>query len=288
MRLKKQKRHRKIVRFYTACFGFREPFKVLCDGTFIHHLVANHISPHDKAISNALGGSVRLFTTRCVAAELKSLGNSHSDSLKAAQNNFKIASCDHEKRKSAVACIMEIIGQGNSEHFFVATQDTDLRKNFQNIPGVPVIFGLRNTLFLEQPSSFQREFVKSVEEERLHMSNFEYKIFKKRVKERLGSDEVEELSNADERDQILEAQDLIKKGNARKRADVRDKVQFKRKKAKGPNPLSCKKKKKPKGPGPDIEKAETISEEGAKRSRSRNRKKPRSIRKLPAADDNDN
>lgn len=64
MRFKKQKRHRKAVRFYTACFGFREPFKILCDGTFVHHLLANGIAPADTALTNILGAPVKIFTTR--------------------------------------------------------------------------------------------------------------------------------------------------------------------------------------------------------------------------------
>lgn len=130
MRLKKQKRHRKVVRFYTTCFGFREPFKVLCDGTFVHHLLLNHITPADTALTNLLSGKAKLFTTRlmirlysylaigdisftiqgvclclffffkylnvflyhqfcgcrCVHAELKSLGDSYSETFKASQN----------------------------------------------------------------------------------------------------------------------------------------------------------------------------------------------------------
>ena len=64
MRLKKQKRHRKIVRFYMACFGFRDPFKVLCDGTFVNHILVNRITPADTALSNILGATVKIFTTR--------------------------------------------------------------------------------------------------------------------------------------------------------------------------------------------------------------------------------
>lgn len=90
MRVKKQKRHRKIVRFYTACYGFRQPYKVLCDVTFVHHLVTNRITPADKALSNILGAPVTLFTTKCAVAELKmhgpSLGPSHSESLEAANS----------------------------------------------------------------------------------------------------------------------------------------------------------------------------------------------------------
>ncbi|KAJ6324263.1 hypothetical protein OIU76_011548 [Salix suchowensis] len=87
----------------SACFGVRQPYKVLCDGTFLHHLIVNNIAPADTAISNILGGSVKLFTTRC----------------------------DHEQIKNAEGCIVEIIGETNLDHFFVGTQDTDMRKNFQ-------------------------------------------------------------------------------------------------------------------------------------------------------------
>lgn len=41
--------------------------------------------------------------------------------------------CDHEKRKSAVCCMIDVIGENNSEHFFVATQDAELRKKFQEV-----------------------------------------------------------------------------------------------------------------------------------------------------------
>ncbi|KZV34240.1 hypothetical protein F511_21725 [Dorcoceras hygrometricum] len=64
MRVKKQKRHRRAVRFYTACYGFREPFKILCDGTFVYHLLANGITLADSALANILGATVKIFTTR--------------------------------------------------------------------------------------------------------------------------------------------------------------------------------------------------------------------------------
>uniref|UniRef100_A0A0D3BS49 Uncharacterized protein n=1 Tax=Brassica oleracea var. oleracea TaxID=109376 RepID=A0A0D3BS49_BRAOL len=51
MRVKRQKKNRRTVRFFTVCFGFRQPFKVLCDGTFVHHLVSKDITPADAAVS---------------------------------------------------------------------------------------------------------------------------------------------------------------------------------------------------------------------------------------------
>ncbi|CAN8288654.1 unnamed protein product [Cochlearia groenlandica] len=85
MRVKRQKKNRRTVRFFTVCFGFRQPYKILCDGTFIHHLISNDITPADTAISDLLGGPFKLFTTRCVVAELQKLGKDFTESLEAAQ-----------------------------------------------------------------------------------------------------------------------------------------------------------------------------------------------------------
>lgn len=231
------------MRFFSVCFGFRQPFKVLCDGTFIHHLLHNDLTPADKALSNCLSSSVKLFTTSCVLAELKNFGASQSSSFQAALK-LVIARCDHEKRVSADACIAEVIGEHNSEHFFVATQDADLRKKLQKVPNAPLIFGLRNALFLEPPSKFQREFVKSSEEKRLHMTEKEYKALEKKA--------TSVSANADACD-LSDEEGLgyhnpgLQPHNTRnysgKERDVKDRVRFKRKKAKGPNPLSVKKKK---------------------------------------------
>lgn len=273
MRVKRQKRHRKIVRFYTACFGFRQPYKVLCDGTFVHHLIENRIIPADNALSNVLAAPVKLFTTKCVIDELKRLGQSHSEAVEAAYK-VAIARCEHENSKSADACLMEVIGEKNPEHFFVATQDADLRKKLQEVPGVPLIFGLRNALLLEPPSAFQRQFVKTSEEARSRMNESEFKKLKKSTNI-LETKEIGDSSNKNEEleNQKLEMQADKKTHYARKGMGVKDRPQFKRKRAKAPNPLSCKKKK-------SHENLSTSSgkegKDGNTTLRSRNRKRKRS------------
>ncbi|KAG9136372.1 hypothetical protein Leryth_020172 [Lithospermum erythrorhizon] len=172
MKVKKQKRHRRAVRFYTACFGFREPFKVLCD-------------------------------------ELRSLGKSYTDSYNAAQI-LSTARCDHEQRKSAVNCLTEVIGEKNDEHFYVATQDAELRRKFHEIPGVPLIYALRNSLFMEKPSTMQHHIAATAEGESI-------------------SSDANAISEDDRVNSIAKRRGL----------EVKDTVQFKKKKAKGPNPLSC-------------------------------------------------
>ncbi|XP_025608945.1 uncharacterized protein [Arachis hypogaea] len=216
MKVKKQRRHRKVLRFFTTCFGLRKPFKVLCDGTFVNHLIVNRITPADDALANILTAPVKLYTTRC----------------------------EHEKCTGAEACVIQVIGENNSEHFFVASQDTDLRKKLREVPGVPLIYGLRNTLFLEPISAFQLQYVKTSGEKRLHMDDREYQIFRSKVMNRLSGEEADEImENKDSRDETIKVEALKRSSTARNPMEIKDKPQFKRKRAKGPNPLSCKKKK---------------------------------------------
>ncbi|XP_024639190.1 rRNA-processing protein UTP23 homolog [Medicago truncatula] len=273
MKVKKQKRHRKSLTFYTACFGFRKPYKVLCDGTFVNHLIVNRITPADTALANILSATVKLYTTRCVVAELKRLGKSYSEALDAA-NDLIIARCEHDKCVRADSCIMEVVGENNSEHFFVASQDTDLRKKLEEVPGVPLIFGLRNALFLESPSAFQKEYVKTSEERRLHMTDKEYQIFKDRAMKKLADGEADNsnaeiVENNDLGDSIASAQAIKRSIISRNQNGVRDKPQFKRRKAKGPNPLSCKKKKSRENQNNPTK--ETKGDNTVKRSRKRKR-----------------
>ncbi|CAO2816444.1 unnamed protein product [Amaranthus hypochondriacus] len=267
MRFAKQKRHRKTIKRFCACFGFREPFKVLCDGTFVHHLVANRLA--DTTVSNTLGAPVQLFTTRCVIEELKSLGSSHAESFRASCRDYKIARCDHEEKESALNCIIKIIGDNNPEHFFVATQDIDLRERCRKIPGVPVLYGLRNALLLEKLSKFQDEYLKAAEDERSRMTDSEFKLLHKRLKNTHGLKDLSTDENGSD-DEDLPLQNPVKR--PLRKMDTKDTVQFKRKKAKGPNPLSCKKKKSTSNSGPNVRKTDETGSD-AKRSRSRKRKR---------------
>ncbi|KAL1832440.1 hypothetical protein ACET3Z_002091 [Daucus carota] len=138
MRLKRQKRHGRTLRFFTACFGFGDPFKVLCDCTFIHHLVAHDINPVHTALSNVLGTQF-------------------------------ISRCDHDKSKSAVDCITEIIGE--------IMQITSLLLHRMLIC---------NFLLVEPLSNSQRHFAKSAEEEHLHLKDLELKMLNMKGYSRLG------------------------------------------------------------------------------------------------------
>ena len=97
-----------------------------------------------------------------------------------------------------------------------------------------MLFGLRNALFLEQLSSFQREFVKSAEEERLRATDLDKKMLQTMVKAILKSEDAEDASTVDTGAGDEDARDhvLVNKRRDRNRMEVKDKVQFKRKRPK--------------------------------------------------------
>ncbi|KAL6591310.1 hypothetical protein ACP70R_049813 [Stipagrostis hirtigluma subsp. patula] len=265
MRVKKRSRHRKAVKFYATCFGFREPYKVLVDGTFVHHLLTQRLLPADDALRDLLSAArtPALFTSKCVVAELRRLGKSYADDFDAAQL-LATANCEHDKVVSAVNCVLSLIGDKNPEHFFVATQDADLREKLREIPGVPVIYGLKNSLFIEQPSVQQRKFAQLDEEKRLNMDISEYKKLLKVTSE--GKTAASEAgTDGDQCERPISS--LVK--NA---LGVAEKSKFKRNRAKGPNPLSCKKKKpKPQTSGVQNQGAKADGESKRKRVRKRKR-----------------
>eukprot|EP00249_Psilotum_nudum_P032054 c47180_g1_i1 orf=255-1100(+) len=241
MRVRKQKINRRTVRFYKTCFGFREPFKVLCDGTFLHYILSHKMGSANDLFSSLLSAPTRTYITRCSVAELKKLGESFSATVLAARR-LNAAWCNHDPLKSASDCLRAIVGDGNSDHFFVATQDADLRKRLRQIPGVAVVLAQNNFLILEPPSEKQQAFANTNEAERIHMKELEYKL----IKAQEGKKKIQISLGAQNPSEDMETVDTIKlpatQHKHRKNLGTKDSPQFKRKRTKGPNPLSCKKK----------------------------------------------
>lgn len=100
------------------------------------------------------------------------------------------------------------------------------------IPGVPVIYGLRNALFIERPSAFQYQSAKAAEEQRSHMSELEHKMLNVK-KRRVAIEEQEDFSDGNEIEEDHTSQvPAFKKNMRNKEKETKDKVQFKRNKAK--------------------------------------------------------
>ncbi len=92
------------------------------------------------------------MTTYCVYAELKKLGADFRPSAAYAKKLEK-RRCTHNPAVTAAECIKEIMGASNKNNYCVATQDTELRDHFREIPGVPLIHINKSVLLLESASS---------------------------------------------------------------------------------------------------------------------------------------
>ena len=69
---------------------------------------------------------MRLLTTACCIKELESLGSAVFGALMISKG-FPIYKCGHKTSLPASQCILALLGERNSEHLMVATQDSGLR-----------------------------------------------------------------------------------------------------------------------------------------------------------------
>jgi U3 small nucleolar RNA-associated protein 23 len=253
MRRKKHKHTRRAVQFYKINFGFREPFKVLLDGNFVHAMVQARMTEASELTGKLLGASVRLFTTRCVMHEVKSLGTEYADTYKACKK-IQLYACEHEGNPVVPGdCIQSLVGDSNREHFFVGTQDSKLRARLAKVPGGASLFVSVNGIHLEQPSQLHQQTADQAEASVQHVPKAELK-----------SDALQELSEIAAQRRKQEANLSI----------------FRKSKAKGPNPLAVRKKTKVKQQTKGTKTGGSTSEQGndgtgtAQHKRTRKRKKP--------------
>ncbi|XP_078482001.1 rRNA-processing protein UTP23 homolog [Ciona intestinalis] len=214
MKIKRQKQARSALNIYKHIFKFHEPYLVLADGTFCQAALKAKIQIKDH-ISKYLNTTVKCCTTRCVLAELELLGNEMHGAKMVAQR-FQLRSCPHRNSPvPAAECLKSLIKDHESGRYFIATQDMALTKIAKTIPGVPVLYVFQSHIVLDKPSRATENHIKTVSKEKLSTSEAEKKSLKL----------MKEDAN------IIHGERTVKQGRKRKRA-------------KGPNPMSCKKKKK--------------------------------------------
>ncbi|KAM6104118.1 rRNA-processing protein UTP23 homolog [Theristicus caerulescens] len=242
MKLRRQKHAKKNMGFYKHNFHFREPFQVLLDGTFCQAALRNKIQIREQ-LPGYLDGATQLCTTRCVLKELESLGKALYGAKLIAQR-FQVRNCSHHKDPvSGSACLLSMIEEGNPHHFFIATQDQDLANKVKKKAGVPLLFIIQNTMVLDKPSPKSLAFVQKLQTDQLVPEHQKQSIV-----------------------QLKEKEGLAKQAGEKRR---------KRKRAGGPNPLSCLKKKKKTQEG-----QEPSAEKKKRRKRKRNRVKAEAVQSV--------
>ena len=66
-------------------------------------------------------------------------------------------------------CNAHVTGDDNSHHYFVASQDPELRGRLRELPGVPLLHIIRNTMILEKPSDSTHDKAERVSEKSLYV-----------------------------------------------------------------------------------------------------------------------
>ncbi|GAQ82813.1 PIN domain containing protein [Klebsormidium nitens] len=266
MKVKRQKQVRKTIRFYKVCFGFKEPYKVLLDGNFIHQSVHSQAAGQG-AIRDVLhkffSGATKPMVTRCISAELRALGPEFAKSSSAART-LDMARCIHETPVPASECVLSMVGQDNHEHFFVASQDAELRKRLRTVPGTALLFLSTAGLILEPPSETQQKVAKLSEAERLHLNEREQRAALRQLEAAQAAVPAPVESPAAEAPQSEHPEARGQEAAPGPR---------KRKRPKGPNPLSMKKKKAEDGKGGSKQISQSGGAEGRPKKRSRQRRK---------------
>ncbi|KAL3159300.1 hypothetical protein ABBQ32_011256 [Trebouxia sp. C0010 RCD-2024] len=215
MRRKKHKHTRRAVKFYKIHHGFREPYKVVLDSSFVHGLLQANLKAVTDLTAGLLGGQVRLFTTQCVMHEIKALGKEYKDTYLACKK-LQLYKCGHDDAvEAATDCLKSLVGDDNAGHFFVGTQDKQLRTAIGKVPAGASMFISVNGLHLEQPSIRQEKVVHQAAEQQqgLQPSDLKAKVLK---------DVVDAKRHA--------------------QPDINTSI-YRHNKAKGPNPMALKKKK---------------------------------------------
>jgi U3 small nucleolar RNA-associated protein 23 len=256
MRIKRHKAVRKTLKFFQVNFGFREPYKVLVDGNFIHAVLSTGNGDVEGTLSKLLMGNVRAFTTRFTLHELQGMGREYRATLESARRLERHKGADENGAKSAAESIKNEIGSSNEQHFFVATQDKDLQKHLSRVSAVPIIFKTVNGISLQKPGFYLQKSVDKASEAKMGIQKYEK------------ASSVMRAFNEDIR------RDL---GSLRRK-----------KKAKGPNPLAAKKRvKKEAGPGRNEQGGGARDATEAKPKRKRQRNRAAKVGQAPAAEPKD-
>eukprot|EP00753_Platysulcus_tardus_P002647 PLAT11732.1.p1 GENE.PLAT11732.1~~PLAT11732.1.p1 ORF type:complete len:243 (-),score=69.41 PLAT11732.1:192-920(-) len=184
-RLLRQKRNRKLLRFYKLTFDVRPPYKILLDGNLLHRAAKSEV-PLESRLRELCNGAVAYFyVTNCVLAELEELSG-RVEGMEAAQAlaaTFSPFNCKHRPPLPAGECMHGVVAR-RRQKWLVASQDEALLSRLRRLPGVPLAKFSGPTLGLLEPSS-HTEFTQRKMERRKSVLSAEEQALVEEAKEEL-------------------------------------------------------------------------------------------------------
>ncbi|KAF6039962.1 hypothetical protein EB796_001729 [Bugula neritina] len=162
MKGKRLKNVQKTLLFYKLHFGIDAPYRLLVDGTLCNTAYSNHINLAEQ-IPKLFQAHVRIFTTKCAISEVEGLqarfGVSRGTSL-SILHQFPVIPCHHPLAGNVKDCFSSKYKYNTQDtdknKFCVGTQDQELREHARKSGGVP-IFTLKSRVpCVEPPSDYSK------------------------------------------------------------------------------------------------------------------------------------
>eukprot|EP01122_Echinamoeba_exundans_P007259 TRINITY_DN218_c0_g1_i1.p1 TRINITY_DN218_c0_g1~~TRINITY_DN218_c0_g1_i1.p1 ORF type:complete len:362 (+),score=91.12 TRINITY_DN218_c0_g1_i1:56-1141(+) len=251
MKALRAKRLKKLLLYYKVHYGIEPPFRVIVDGSFMLYALEKKLYFREQ-LPKVLQAKAMPMVTKCIVAELRK--NENNDRFGAAlmAKRLEHVACGHDDHPvSAAECVKSVL-ESQPKTFLIATQNGDLQKALERIPGVPTLFFFNNVLTIVKPSNFERNMAGLMDKRKGYAAPEEKELARKTQKQ-------------------------MREVDFERQKAIDHLLRTVKPKAKGPNPLSVMKSKKGKGTqnGSNSEKKEK-----KKRKRNRTRsgiKKPPSI-----------
>lgn len=190
MRVNRAKFVRKYLKFFHLNFHINPPYHVVLDGNFIYAAIKVKLDIKERLEKLLQGETVRLFVLKSVLTELNAVGPKAAEAFKFAKtfctviddDAFAIADTPAERLVALLrkqANDKSSSSSSGSKHYFVATQDKDLRDRLGGIPGVPLIYMNKVVLVLEAPSSQSKETSLEIEATKVALTPLEAEVLQK-------------------------------------------------------------------------------------------------------------
>jgi len=176
LRVKRQKKIQKIIRYYNIGFNIKDPYKLLCEPSFIYQSLEKKLHIKEQ-LPKLLGGRVTPMVTSCGMEELRRLkreiGDQFIGSIVIAKGFYRIK-CGHDENPlGAAECCAELL-KNRENKWIMASQDENLRSQIREIPGVPLLYLAGQVPTLEQPSQKSTTVHEENEQQKLEIHNWEY------------------------------------------------------------------------------------------------------------------
>lgn len=185
MKAKKYRRCEHYMRtVYEKGFNLRQPYQFLVDGDFCRSSLQHKFDPKER-LPYILAGACRLLVTNCVMHALRQAARTSEDPVVTGApfvaRRLELRRCRHDEPKSVIDCFLDLIGDDNPFHYGVASADEELKGEMRKVPGVPIVYMERVFPLLEAPTALSLSIMDKKEKAKLRVNPIEAALIKREL-----------------------------------------------------------------------------------------------------------